>query len=119
MGARNWKEAKQRKRRAVLRHRERRSAERAQRGPGAPPTAKAGIAAIVLGLLVAVYFGAIYDTTVTLPVDVRVPGGPVAVHNQGRMNTRTVGCIAGIGVAVVGGLLLVVNSRAAKKARSG
>jgi hypothetical protein len=73
-----------------------------------------GVALIICGLLCAAYFALIYDTSIQARSDgVYVPGtgriGEVdmRVHNLGLLQNRQTGIIGGIGVAILGGVLLL------------
>lgn len=59
---------------------------------------------ICLGAYIALYFWAVYDTSV--PVYEYVPEGP-RVHNVGLMQNRTIGVIIGLACSGIGSLLLI------------
>ena len=63
-----------------------------------------GILLICVGVLVAGFFFAVFDTTVA-----GIAGG--RMHNIGLMQERQLGCIAGMVIAVVGVIVLVASNR--------
>ena len=79
------------------------------------PTAAITLSVLLIigGLLVAVYFFFLYDTSVEVPsryvYGVGTVGGG-SVHNQGLMQNRLLGCGGGIAAIVIGTIMAVASS---------
>lgn len=84
------------------------------RTPGQQAASIIGLLLVICGLGAAIYFFALFDTSVPVqPVDLgngtSIGGG--RVNNLGLMSDRQNGIIVGFGMAVVGGVLMVIGRK--------
>jgi hypothetical protein len=89
------------------------------RTPGQKAASIAGLFLLVIGLIMFFYFAAAFDTSVA--VDYSATGGnslgfPDRVNNIGLMQERDVGIVAGLVLAVGGGVLMVIGRKRATAA---
>lgn len=74
----------------------------------------AGMIIAVIGVIIAVYFFFIYDTSVSTESHYIQGYGSVGgqrVHNQGLMQNRLLGCIGGMVVASIGSVMVISGRR--------
>lgn len=72
---------------------------------------KVGWALLIVGSLMILYFGLIYDTTVSGGSASIYNPYPRRVHNIGLQQNRTLGFIAGIALSGCGGFVLMYDRR--------
>lgn len=88
---------------------------------GNPGLFVSGVILTILGISIAVYFFFIYDTSVSVSTEYfpgfgRIGGG--SVHNQGLMQNRLIGSIAGMVIAGIGSILLITSHKKGSRADS-
>ena len=70
-----------------------------------------GLLLLVGGLLLALYFAAIFDTSVAVDYQGSSFGMPERVNNIGLMQDRQIGIIVGLAAAVGGGVLMFIGRK--------